>query len=79
MGLCLELLMRLLGVWEQESDGIVTGAADEATWTAGARIDMFNQCYTKIQGYREVYLAVTLKYTQGFVMVTFHSHANKTQ
>ena len=31
MGLCLELL----GVWEQESNGIVPGAADEATWSLG--------------------------------------------
>ena len=30
-GLCLELLE----VWEQESDGIVTGVADEATWSLG--------------------------------------------
>ena len=29
--------MRPLGVWEQESDGIVPGAVDEATWSLGTR------------------------------------------
>ena len=31
-----------------------------------------------IQGYKEVYLPVTLKSTFEFVLVTFHSHANNT-
>ena len=37
------------------------------------------RCLNWIQGYKDVYLPVTLKYALEFVLVMFHSHANNTQ